>query len=108
MIYTNAPDWVMLGVTTNDGVFVFASNELTQAELRKEVDVEIGWFGERHVVDSLEHYEINVETRSLTWAQGVDYADAIRNLMKNWQPQPRASLEATVRRHPSNIPEIGS
>ncbi|HKU53030.1 MAG TPA: hypothetical protein VJQ25_11215 [Nitrospira sp.] len=88
-MYIHAPDWVMLGVTVDDGVLVFASDELTQAELREEVDVDIMAFGTVHVVDALKHYELNAETRSFTWARGATYAEAIQTLMRTWAPSTR-------------------
>ena len=101
MQYMNAPDWVMLGVTTSEGVIVYASNELTQAELRERADVEIQMFG-HGIVDTLQHYEVSAEMRSLVWATGVDYAEALRKIMTMWTPasRQRPTLNEGVRALP--------
>lgn len=116
MMYANGPDWVMLGVPNpQGGVMIIASLELTQAELRLEAEMNLDSFFYIVGADTLKHYELSATMRSVVITVGETYADALRTLMENWKPtEPRRQAigdqlrwPASVRRHPSNIPEIG-
>jgi hypothetical protein len=83
-----APDWVMLGVSAEDGVYVYASSDLTQAELEAVADeMEMptdGWFRRFEVINR--RYIITATMKTITIAKGDTYGEAIRNLFGSWTP----------------------
>lgn len=82
------PDWVMLGVQHENGVLVFASNMLSQAELRAEYDryedITNGPFLFARPLRA--RFFIEAEMKQYVMIFGADYADAIRRLFDEWSP----------------------
>lgn len=88
-----APDFVLLGVQMGDGVAIYASTKLTDAELRSETSVEVDAYHPlAHVMTRLRpgrtlHF-ISATMKEYVVAFGPTYADAFRYLMQTWQPDP--------------------
>lgn len=90
-----SPDWVVLGTPTDDGkVAVYASKDLTDAELRYEAEYNhTGRFGE---VLRLLHRRIELTVGLNTYVIVVadTYEQALRRLFDAWSPEPdRLAIE---------------
>lgn len=86
------PDWVMLGVPDPDstGVLVYASDKLTRAELEVEIETADIYRLDSPIAGSLitdRRFQLTATSRTLVWATGATYGDAIRNLMEHWAPE---------------------
>jgi hypothetical protein len=83
------PDWVVLGVRTDDGVIVIASTEMTQAELRYEVDLEHDFRSvtARAVPNrDTQRYHLTTTMKRFVMVMGATYAEAMTNLFGMWSP----------------------
>jgi hypothetical protein len=89
------PDWILLGAPIEGGdvgqrVQVFASDELTEAELKVEVHhPDPVWIGDWYTQNraSLTEVRISATGKSYATAWGDTYEEAIANLMKFWAPK---------------------
>ncbi|WP_143546286.1 hypothetical protein [Rhodococcus sp. 14-2496-1d] len=86
MIEHTRPDFVMVGVSTDDGVMLLASNELTEAELDVERDIVRDFLGSRQTVVN-ERYTLSAEMRRYVTIVAPTYADAFATLFKTWTPE---------------------
>lgn len=85
------PDWVMIGIPCGNGVQLIASDSMTMAELRCEVEL--------HGPDIFDdtflppvpstRYFLTAEMRKFTLITARDYKSALEKLMFSWNP-PRA------------------
>lgn len=91
MSYSQAPpDFVVFGVPLDDGtVMLYASNELSEIELRHEV--ENAFLEEEYHLFSppVDHFFLSTQMRSIVVIHAINYAAAFRALMDSWQPPPR-------------------
>ena len=93
------PDWVVLGVQQGAKVAVYASKELTDAELRYEVDryEEIRW-DPRFVVGPRPRIEMEVRMNTFIVVVADTYEQAFRRLFDTWSPEPeRMAIETSQR-----------
>jgi hypothetical protein len=84
------PDWVMLGVDRGaEGVMVFASSNLSIAELRVIVNepVDFGYELLRRFDPSDRYFELETTMHDYVFVVGPDYATALRTLLGRWQPE---------------------
>lgn len=82
------PDFVILGVPAEDAVYVYASQDLTKAELEAVVEEErvrslADWRPPRR------EYTLTATMKAFTVARGETYADAFRALFESWTPPER-------------------
>jgi hypothetical protein len=82
------PDFMIVGLTLPAGdVLVFASTELTQAQLVRETQgfdlIEV-MEGMRLARVPIERITVRAEMRSFTIIHGDDYPSALRSLMEMW------------------------
>lgn len=82
------PEWVMLGISQPEGVCVFASRELSMAELRHALIHNAGvmFDGATGRNEFSKAWELSVTMKDVYWATGTDYGDAIRRLFDEWSP----------------------
>lgn len=86
MINHTRPDFVMVGVTIDEGVMLLASNELTEAELNVERDIVRDFPGSRQMVVN-ERYTLSAEMRRYVTIIAPTYAEAFATLFKTWSPE---------------------
>ncbi|MGW6698835.1 hypothetical protein [Nocardia sp. NPDC055049] len=100
------PDFVILGAPHPEGgVIVLASKELTQAELRTELNEDelFGGYGyDRRIGSVLRDYRttLSTELRGYTMVLADTYGQAMANLFEQWtppEPAGRQSIGAAVR-----------
>lgn len=99
------PDFVIVGVNYQDGVMVFASDTLTEAELQTrvvELD-ELPTFQGKVQPRRVEH-TVNVKTQDFRQATGRTYAEAMSNLFHQWHPRERDHRSIHDRMPRSEIP----
>lgn len=86
------PDWVVLGAHQHDGkVAVYASKDLTDAELRYDIDYdddpyEFAYIRHRCVRRGI--YHVTVGMRTFTVVVADTYEQALRTLFETWSPEP--------------------
>lgn len=84
-----APDWVMLGVQAPDGVLVYASTDLTRAELEAKINrpgLFNLWEQDRFQAPPTV-IEMQATMGSFVVAVGADYTEALRTLFEHWSPE---------------------
>ena len=90
------PDWVMCGAQNPDGrVRLLASKELTQAELREEMEYPDLPYPERLFVnpfDVTQRFFLTAQMRSFTIIDAPDYPAAFKSLFEGWSPGPTPRL----------------
>jgi hypothetical protein len=89
-------DWVIIGVRGNDGVVVFASDTLTEAELATETE-RVEYYGsfDSRIINS--YHTFRGEMRSYVTATGPNYGVALANLFGAWQPAEPVGIEEARR-----------
>lgn len=81
-----APDFLMLGVQQSDGTcFIFASKDLSNAELRSEMDQFDMQNLDRYCNPKTRHF-VNAEMRTWVMVQGRSYSHCLGELLRTWQP----------------------
>lgn len=92
------PDWVVLGTPTTDGkVAIYASKDLTEAELRYEAEHDYDFLAMRTVLLS-RRIELTVGMRTYTVVVADTYEQALRHLFDTWSPEPdRPTIEPAQR-----------
>lgn len=84
------PDWVMLGVPQPNGKgAIFASTDLTEAELRHETEMDkwARWSlvpPTRHLVTRI---FLEVQMRTYVMVVADTYAEALATLLREWKPE---------------------
>jgi hypothetical protein len=86
--YFSTPDFVILGVQADDGVYVYASKDLTKAELeaiteRREIDPDGIW---RRFESGRTTIILTATMREVILVKGDTYAEAFRSLFASWTP----------------------
>lgn len=83
-----SPDWVILGVSAPPGVMLYASSDLTEAELQVEMgDPSFGDSWEVRARPTVTRVVMKTTMKTYVWVRGTDYADAIRTLFEHWSPE---------------------
>ncbi len=84
------PDWVMLGVDLGEeGVCIYASSELTEAELlvverfERLEDWPASVLAHRSRID---YIVLSANMKTYVWVRGATYADALHTLFGRWKP----------------------
>ena len=90
------PDWVMVGMPgPAGGVWLIASKDMNQAELRAEFDramLDDGWDVIPGPVTRHE-YTLTASMRRFTLIEAADYPAAFRSLFDRWTPEPAPAAE---------------
>lgn len=88
------PDWVILGTANRDGdgVIIYASADLTEAELRvvERSDLSDGWPGPKEAflrASRVDHVVMSTKMKTYIWVRGATYEDALRTLFEQWEPK---------------------
>jgi hypothetical protein len=103
--YRMRPDWVMLGVSAEDGVYIFASSDLTEAELEAVAD-EHEVFSDsifRRFEPINRRFYLRATMKTFTMVKGATYGEALRNLFNSWTP-PEPERKA-INEAPRGLPE---
>jgi hypothetical protein len=82
------PDFVLFGIAdTTGGVLLFASDQMSQAELQSRVE-KIDLIPVAQVLARVpdRRTTLRVELRSFTMIRAETYIDALRSLMETWRP----------------------
>lgn len=84
------PDFVIVGVNYQDGVMVFASDSLTEAQLETKVTEldELPTFQGKMRPSGVAH-TVTVKSNDFKTATGRTYAEAMSNLFHQWHPRER-------------------
>lgn len=93
------PDFVILGVPHPDGVTVFASTDLRQAELEYEAEYVEQW-GLRAPIRAYHTYTLTAQMGTIHMVKAPDYGSALRTLFEQWTPPTsggRQGIAAPVR-----------
>lgn len=92
----------MVGVPHDDGVALYASRELSYAELTYEADYDAALFGLEAAipVKTMERYRLTADLRTFVLILAADYPAAFAMLFRQWQPESPngAGRSLTVRR----------
>lgn len=81
------PDFVLVGIPADDGVFVYASDHLWAAEFHVDSEaIDTGWPGHR-VIQGPSTITITTTGGDLRVAKGRTYGEAITALFRDWQPK---------------------
>lgn len=90
------PDWVIVGISDDMGVMLYASIDLRDAELRYEIR-------EREIRDQdllvsysqMAHSYLTVDMRKYVVVRAATYQEAMAKLFAFWRPEPahREALE---------------
>lgn len=87
------PDWVLLGVRLSpEQVVVYASNQLTVAELEMKVETEMMFSDYPRHFPRRQTIRLSTEMLTVVYASGATYAEAIRTIMETWSPDERAGI----------------
>ena len=94
------PAWVILGTPVGNGqVAVYASKDLNDAVLTRELDEELGWGLDArspHWLPGPQRIELTVGMRTYTVVVADTYQQALRTLFDTWSPDPaRPALPPT-------------
>lgn len=90
--YRMDPEWVIFGVQHSGGVMIFASTELTRAEIEIEYDTPEFQFGPlRSAMDSKMRIELRIGMLSYVMATGETFQEAMARLFAEWNPDPTAT-----------------
>lgn len=106
------PGWVMLGVNhgPDRGVAIYASSELTEAELEWEIAEIPTWGSAFREFAHTGGLTITARGRTYVVASGRDWREAFANLfdVQGWQPDnPAAALPATQAQLGPAVPALG-
>jgi hypothetical protein len=83
------PDWVMVGVSHDGGVTLYASRELNYAELVYEADYDEAFFGYEAAVavKTSARHRLTADLRTFVLIQAPDYPAAFTRLWGVWSPE---------------------
>jgi hypothetical protein len=100
------PDWVMLGVPRpGGGVRLYASRELTHAELELRLEHDVRAFLDGDLAGLSERMDINVGMRHFTLVEADTYPEALAHLLDVWSPEPQPTAPAGAL--PAGRPALG-
>lgn len=98
MIERTSPNWVMVGEQrAPDNVTLYASNTLTSAELRVEIDDLAPWDLDGPFVTISKTYTLEASMNQIVMIQARDWHSAFRSLFEQWNPEPDERPQITGR-----------
>lgn len=83
------PDFLILGITTGDGVMVAASSSLTQIDLSMEVErIDYSTWDSPvyRSIDGARWWSVGAQMHDLHIVYASDYATAFARLFEDWDP----------------------
>lgn len=100
------PDFVIIGTHYQDGVMVFASDTLTEAELRTITTHEEVVSAQAKEYLPKRHHELEVGFEDYRQATGRTYAEAMSNLFHQWHPHERDQRSIHGRMPKAEMPPL--